>query len=240
MTKQVELNENEMCEANTPDTTENGEPNIQNETINPTADQVNVVTKEKSPVNEKALVVEIKELMTKICFNFIELGHKLFEFKEISGKGFRKKCQELLGIREDAANNFIRTYERFKNPEYAQVIQLIPESAWKQLSKKSVDESTVNKVIEEIKNNENCRKYNDVVKLIKKYRKPTEIQNNNHQPLNIDKFIETIKKKWHSFVSEVTEKNGIDAEYNAIISDILNTAFNNIREAVSKDKRKAA
>lgn len=123
------------------------------------------------------LIGEINSLIANLYRNFMEIGKRLTELKEITGKRFIKECNKLFGIKGEVANNFIRTYERFSGPGYEELYSKIPYSGWAMLSKRSVGDEVVKKVMDKIKSAKEKLKYNDIKNLIndyKEYQSPTE------------------------------------------------------------------
>jgi len=190
--------------------------------------------------NKPALVAEIKEIIRNIYSDFRKLGHKLFEFKKIAGKGFFKECQELFGMKRDAAFNLVRTYEKFKAQEYDEMIPQIPYSGWVLLSKKSIEDDTVNKVMEEAKNNKTILSYENIKSLIKKHNPVPEIKSTDSKTSSFKDDTESPVEKLERMLLDAIKNSEVAEEQKKSISDTLNTAFSFIKKGNSEDVAKVA
>jgi len=195
----------------------------------------------KKDISDKKMLIidEIIKLKNKICLNFIEIGKKISDFKEITGNNFKDECQEMLGIKYDAAINLIRTYEKFKNFEYSELIHLIPYSGWVLLSKKSVDEKTVKQIIETLKDNKNKLKIKDVQNLIESYNSPDEDQKNNSISIDYQTIIEKIRKSCLNVTNKQLNKHQ-NLDFNNIIIQSLNEAFEQLKKMILTDSDSVA
>jgi len=185
----------------------------------------------KKDISDKKMLIidEIIKLKNKICLNFIEIGKKISEFKEITENNFKDECQEMLGIKYDAAINLIRTYKKFKSFEYSELIHLIPYSGWVLLSKKSVDEKTVKQIIETLKNNNNKLKYKDVQNLIESSYSPDNPPKKNSISIDYQTIIEKIRKSCLNVTNKQFNKHQ-NPEFNDIIIQSLNETFEQLKK----------
>ena len=94
--------------------------------------------------------------------------------------------------------------------------------------------------MEEVKNDENCRSYKEVHKLVKKYSPPPIIQNTNSKTTITAAIIELLVEKIERNVSDITGKYDFSKKLEARISEILNKAYADIRSVVNEDDKIAA